>query len=160
MDGDTVGSLVLQVNPKQIMAILERSLWILSGALLLVLVLSYPFSAFLGRHLTQPINALGQLMAKITEQQEYCSRADEVGPEEIQLLSRSFNKMLKQIQLRERALEMHKQDLENQVAQRTADLELKQKELEQLARRWFDEPVQPALFRRTGYPRACTRRTS
>ncbi|MBF0218759.1 MAG: diguanylate cyclase [Gammaproteobacteria bacterium] len=134
LNGDTVGSLMLQINQKQVMAILERTLWILSGALVLLLLLAYPISTFLSRRITSPISSLSEIMAEITVEGHYHRRAEERGPQEILSLSRSFNRMLEQVKLREDALEQHQRELEEKVAERTADLEIKQRELEQLAR--------------------------
>lgn len=132
--GNRVGSVIIQINQREVKSSLKRILWILCGALLAVLVLAYPFSRWLSARIARPINELVELMARVAREGAYSTRAREDGPEEVRRLGWAFNHMLQQIEAREQALEQNKQELETRIEDRTAELRAKQAELEILAR--------------------------
>jgi diguanylate cyclase len=99
-----------------------------------VLVLAYPVSHWLSARISRPINDLVELMDRVAREGAYSTRAQGRGPEEVCRLGGAFNHMLEQIEAREQALERNKFELESRIAERTAELQTKQAELEILAR--------------------------
>ena len=74
------------------------------------------------RHLTLPIYNLSQLMNRLGGETDYSTRAPEEGKGEIKLLSQSFNRMLEDIETRNRQLIEYQETLEERVEERTRDL--------------------------------------
>jgi diguanylate cyclase (GGDEF)-like protein len=131
--GERVGSLLIQMNQKQVVAEMKRIAAILSGVLVAILLVSYPFSQRLARRIAGPIHDLARLMGHVAERGEYAARASEAGSEEVVLLGHAFNQMLRQIESREQSLQDYQHSLEAKIAERTAELRAKQAELETLA---------------------------
>ena len=70
---------------------------VLAGALLVILLMS----SALQRIIVGPIVALAEVAQRISDQEEYSARAKETGKDEVGLLTRTFNRMLDQIQSRD-----------------------------------------------------------
>jgi signal transduction histidine kinase/DNA-binding response OmpR family regulator len=109
---------------------LVTSALILAGALLL---------AFLGGSklqgmISQPILELAKATRDVSENKDYSRRVSIAGNDELTLLSQSFNGMLDQIQLRDVELSRHRDNLELQVAERTAELKSAKERAEQASR--------------------------
>ena len=83
-------------------------------------------AAVLGRVLTRsatrPILHLADVAKKVSQQRDYTLRANQFSQDEVGLLATSFNDMLKQIELRDQELERNRFTLEQQVAERTSEL--------------------------------------
>ena len=73
-------------------------------------------------NITDPLHYLVGLMNTVSREKNYALRAELHSRDEVGSLAREFNDMLAQIQLRDEALAQHRQQLEQKVAQRTADL--------------------------------------
>lgn len=132
--GERVGSLLIEMNQTRLEAEMKRIATILAGVLMIVLLVSYPFSHQLARRIAGPIHDLARLMGHVAERGEYAARAAEAGTEEAVLLGHAFNQMLTQIESREQSLQNYQHELEAKIAERTAELRAKQAELETLAR--------------------------
>jgi PAS domain S-box-containing protein len=81
---------------------------VLVGSLVVILVLS----SMLQKLITRPVTALVNLAEKVSEREDYSVRAVECGRDEIGLLTRTFNRMLDQIQSRDRRLHESQQRYE------------------------------------------------
>jgi two-component system, sensor histidine kinase and response regulator len=101
-----------------------------TGLLALLTALAIALAAFasavmmgrLHRAIVGPMTGLSALMQQITEEVRFSSRAGGSDVTELDALARGFNRMLDQIEERDARLAAHRDDLESQVARRTADL--------------------------------------
>jgi len=80
------------------------------------------WSRFL-RSIARPFNSLVGVVRRVTDEHDYSLRAERHGHDELGQLIDGFNRMLVQIQQRDRELESSRQDLEDKVRQRTRMLE-------------------------------------
>lgn len=82
------------------------------------------FSWILISKLTKPVTELSNLMKSLNNSENYSLRAPEDGKGEIQELAQSFNKMLGDIEARDKELMDYQETLEIKVEDRTRDLVL------------------------------------
>lgn len=82
----------------------------------------YWWSNRLQRRITGPIHGLASAMTEVSEKQDYTLRVGAAQNDEVGNLVRGFNQMLGQIQERDRKLAEYRDDLEQKVEERTADL--------------------------------------
>ena len=120
--GEVIGSLNLLAGVSDIKQGLFNGLiynfaFALASALLAILILRRLVSK-----LTSPIQTLSQLMAQLGKDGEYSHRASEDEKGEIGDLARSFNRMLSDIENRDRQLHEHQNLLESRVEERTKEL--------------------------------------
>ncbi len=113
-DGDTViGTLYLQAHfedrYRRILAIYGGVLLaVLTGALIVILLLS----SLMKRLIANPIVTLAEVAGEISDRQDYSRRAPEAGGDEVGELTRTFNRMLDQIQSRDNRLRESQQRYE------------------------------------------------
>jgi len=105
---------------------------VIGSLLILSLLLALRLQAYLAR----PISNLGRIMEEVSSCQDYSLRVPVSGSDELAMLARMFNDMLSQVELRDRRLAEQKLLLEEEVAQRTSDLEKMAEEAYRLA--YFD----------------------
>jgi signal transduction histidine kinase/CheY-like chemotaxis protein len=74
------------------------------------------------RYLTDPILALEATASRVTRDRDYSARAEKTGDDEIGRLIDAFNDMLARVQERDQRLARHREELEDTIEQRTADL--------------------------------------
>ncbi|WP_431855341.1 response regulator [Azospirillum sp.] len=96
----------------------------------LALVMTAGLSMFLQSLISRPIRQLQKAIAHISHGNDYTVRVPWFGKDELGLLIDGFNRMLVQIEQRDRALAGHRANLEREVATRTADLTRANAELE------------------------------
>jgi signal transduction histidine kinase len=99
-------------------------------AILGSLGVAFVLSNWLQRSITQPILELGEAARRVSENRDYTIRAGVTSEDELGQLTHSFNDMLHEIELRDREIRQLNTDLERRVAQRTAELEATNRELE------------------------------
>jgi PAS domain S-box-containing protein len=87
---------------------------VLVGSTLLILLLSSRMQQLIA----EPIVALAEVARRITESQDYSSRASQTGNDEVGRLTHDFNRMLEQIQSRESALREINHSLQTEIAER------------------------------------------
>jgi signal transduction histidine kinase/DNA-binding response OmpR family regulator len=96
----------------------------IAGLVLLVSTLAtYPISSRLLRLVSDPIVQLARIAGRITAEENYSLRAIRQGKDESGMLVSSFNQMLERIEQRDLALQNARDELEQRVEQRTADLQ-------------------------------------
>jgi two-component system sensor histidine kinase/response regulator len=122
LEGETLGYLVLKASTREIDARLNRIL-LLSGA---VLFFSLAMGSFVAVRLASvigaPILKLSQTAEAISRGSDYSLRAETGAGDETGVLIDTFNRMLAQIESRDKELERHRGHLEQEVEHRTADL--------------------------------------
>lgn len=87
------------------------------------LAVAFLLASRLEQLISQPVLGLVATARRVTSQRDYGVRATYGGNDEVGLLTHSFNEMLDQIQARDRQLESHRDELEEEVKRRTARLE-------------------------------------
>ncbi len=70
----------------------------------------------------QPLEGLNRLTERVSSEADYGVRAEASSIAELDMLARGFNTMLEQIQARDASLAAHRDHLEDEVTQRTAEL--------------------------------------
>jgi two-component system, sensor histidine kinase and response regulator len=101
--------------------------WEYTKIAILVLFIStlatYLISSRLLRIVSDPIVQLARIAGRVTAEENYALRAIPQGNDESGMLVNSFNQMLERIEQRDLALQNAKDELEQRVQQRTADLQ-------------------------------------
>jgi len=125
--GNKLGTLLVGVDPA---SAFRRVAWlaaIISGGAFLAFVLARMLLVRLSESVLRPMKHLNALMDDVTVRHDYSVRADPVEISELSRLANGFNSMLEQLQLRDERLAAHRELLEREVVERTAEL-LKAKE--------------------------------
>ncbi len=122
VDDNPVGTVALRFDLGKLYL---RLLWhVLAFALviLVALAISHVLLSRLHRAITAPMASLVHIMARVTAEADYATRARIESRDEIGELARGFNAMLGQIQDRDRSLAAHRDELEQKIETRTAEL--------------------------------------
>ena len=122
--GKPVGQLILVANISDLRS--QLLLALLSTLLVAVLACAAGVAVAnsLQRRITAPIVRLTETMRRVRDTSDYAAQVDHVSNDETGLLVDAFNGMIGEINLRDRALERHRQTLESTVAERTHELSL------------------------------------
>ncbi|HEX2709381.1 MAG TPA: histidine kinase dimerization/phospho-acceptor domain-containing protein, partial [Candidatus Deferrimicrobium sp.] len=122
IEGQRVGTVVLRASFHEFEGRMERYL-LLSG---LVLIGSFCGAYLLSRRLapaiSHPVVELAQMMKSVSKDHNFGVRCDKHSGDEIGELVQGFNEMLGQIRARDEQLLRHREELEEEVARRTAEL--------------------------------------
>jgi two-component system sensor histidine kinase/response regulator len=123
LESDKTGSIAIVSDLSGIRA----RFWEYTKIAILVLFISilatYLISARLLRIVSDPIVQLAKIVGRITAEENYSLRAIAQSNDESGILVGSFNQMLERIEQRDLALQNAKDELEQRVEQRTADLQ-------------------------------------
>jgi signal transduction histidine kinase len=126
---DVLGTIYIKANVKQLESHTVNYLSVIAAIFLLILLISIPLSMYLQKFISEPILALGETALNISKLNDYSLRAQYDQTNEIGVLYSEFNKMLSEIQTRDRELELYRLQLEDLVKERTKKLQETQKEL-------------------------------
>jgi two-component system, sensor histidine kinase and response regulator len=88
------------------------------------IIVTFMISSRLLRIVSDPIAQLAEIAGRVTAEENYSLRAVPQGKDESGMLVSSFNQMLERIGQRDLALQNAKDELEQRVQQRTADLQV------------------------------------
>jgi signal transduction histidine kinase/DNA-binding response OmpR family regulator len=124
LESDKTGSIAIVSD---LTAIRARFLEYSKIALLVLFIstlVTYLISARLLRIVSDPIVQLARIAGKVKADENYSLRATADSNDESGILVRSFNQMLEQIEQRDLALNNARNELEQRVEQRTADLRI------------------------------------
>lgn len=115
LDGQTLGYLTITSNAAPLVAAMT-SYFLLSGALLLVAVLSaYALSSLLQKYVSNPITRLRNAMKSVAGSQDNYFELPVKTEDEIALLYRGFNEMLRELAERDAALKLKARQLGEKV---------------------------------------------
>ncbi|WP_437992493.1 nitrate- and nitrite sensing domain-containing protein [Sorangium sp. So ce145] len=94
-----------------------------------VLLVSVALALVLVRGISRSLEVLGEAAAHVRRTRDYTTRARKTADDEFGALTDAFNEMLAGIQARDEVLEGHRQNLEATVAERTSELEKRNREM-------------------------------
>ncbi|MBU1053701.1 MAG: response regulator [Proteobacteria bacterium] len=130
MDGQPVSTIVIESGNGELMTRLTRSL----VSFFVILVAAFIFAYFISRklqgHISEPILHLAKIMDTVSAEKCYSIRAEKTTEDEIGNLISGFNEMLAKIEMKDRELKTHSEQLEDTVNQRTEQLSHANKEMQ------------------------------
>ncbi|MFD2112145.1 EAL domain-containing protein [Thiorhodococcus fuscus] len=121
-DGERIGWVAIKSSLNGLYASLRGNAALLIAVLLVATGLAHLVASWLQRRISDPIFRLAADMDRVSIEQDYSLRALPGEDDEIGRLIDGFNSMLEQLGERDRRLAEHRQLLEREVAERTADL--------------------------------------
>ncbi len=129
LDGERIGTVYLQSD----LSVLRTRLIGFAMGIITVMgisvLIAYILSSKLQYLISRPILHLAGRMKAVTEEKNFSIRAEKKANDEIGILIDGFNDMLIKIEMRDRQLELYRLHLEEQVNQRTADLQVANEKL-------------------------------
>lgn len=119
--GVQVGSLRVIADTQDLPALIQRAVesTLLTGAIATLFAVALALR--LQRRITGPLSALTQTMSRVRQEHDYSVMLDAGSRDEIGILVNSFNGMIGDIRERDRRLADHRDRLEREVSDRTAD---------------------------------------
>jgi len=130
LKNERIGTIYVCSNFSQLDSWIKAFLLMAAGILLLTAILALGLASILQRPILAPVVALSETARQVSEKQDYALRAEKRGNDELGYLVDRFNEMLAQIQARDLALALARQNLEKRVEERTMELQHANKELE------------------------------
>ncbi len=122
LDGDEIGTLYVVSDLSRLYARIQEYIWIGLGVLGSAILVALLVSVVFGRAISKPLSNLSVAMRAIETDKQYSQRVKKAGDDEVGQLIDSFNAMLEQIELRDKKLRAHRNELEQQVQTRTQEL--------------------------------------
>jgi two-component system sensor histidine kinase/response regulator len=122
LDGDEIGTLYVVSDLSRLYARIQEYIWIGLGVLGSAILVALLVSVVFGRAISRPLSNLSVAMRAIETDKQYSQRVTKAGDDEVGQLIDSFNAMLEQIELRDKKLRAHRNELEQQVQTRTQEL--------------------------------------
>ena len=129
-DGKPIGAVAIRANLGRMTDRLARYIGIALLILLLCTMGSILVARRLQRRISEPILGLAETAKTVSRNQDYSIRAEATGQDEVGRLIETFNEMLATIQEKNTELKNARDDLEQRVIDRTAQLEQANNELE------------------------------
>jgi PAS domain S-box-containing protein len=121
--GDTVGSIYLQSDLRDLSVRLQKYISIVGIVLFASTLAAFLLSSRLQRWLSEPILHLAKTARAVALKKNYALRAVKRSEDELGMLTDDFNEMLTQIQQQDAALQAANEMLEIRVEERTRELE-------------------------------------
>ena len=131
LDGQQIGTVVIQSDCRELLDRLQRFFCVVVAVMLGGLLLVYFLASRLQRVISDPILHLAQVIKAVSTDKSYALRAEKTGEDELGTLIDGFNEMLGQIEDRDERLEAQRDQLEEVVLSRTAELSATNCELNQ-----------------------------
>ncbi|MEZ5356573.1 MAG: ATP-binding protein [Bryobacteraceae bacterium] len=123
LDGEPVGALYIERDLRDMAQRLTGYLWIALGVLLIALFASLAVSMRLQALIAKPILHLAGVAGRVAAENNYALRAERFSQDELGFLTGQFNEMMEGILARDLALRQAQDELEDRVAERTAELQ-------------------------------------
>lgn len=123
LEEEMIGTVFIQYDLAEIRSRMKQSAGIVAVIISVAFLLAMLLSILLQRIISEPVLNLAQTARTISQQKDYSVRATKQSQDEIGTLIDGFNEMLAEIQDRDNELKRHKENLEEEVARRTAELE-------------------------------------
>jgi len=122
LDGVRTGTVLLKSDLRAVRERLQLYLVVVAGVFSILFVFITLVSNQVQRLISVPILSLAATARRISSQQDYGIRARATSRDEVGELVADFNEMLLQIQAKDEQLSQHRDELEQKVTQRTAEL--------------------------------------
>jgi signal transduction histidine kinase/CheY-like chemotaxis protein len=122
MNGESIGAIYLKSDLTELHTRLGRYAAIFALFILASLAATYQLASRLQRIISRPISHLAATAKTVSAEKNYSIRAQKESPDELGQLIDGFNEMLDQIQKRDNALLLARDELEKRVEERTRDL--------------------------------------
>jgi signal transduction histidine kinase/CheY-like chemotaxis protein/HPt (histidine-containing phosphotransfer) domain-containing protein len=122
LDGETIGMLYVVSDLSRLYLRIQEYIWIGLGVFGAAILVALLVSVLLGTAISKPLSNLSKAMRTIETDKQYSQRVAKSGNDEVGQLINSFNAMLEQIELRDKKLRAHRNELEQQVQARTQEL--------------------------------------
>jgi two-component system, sensor histidine kinase len=132
--GDPVSTIYLRTDMRELRRQIGGYLWITLAVLVVSLAVSLLLARRLQRFVIAPILRLVDAMRRVTNEDDYSIRVDNWGNDELGVLNDGFNAMLDQIEHGRTALQQARDELENRVVERTAELQVAKEAAEAASR--------------------------
>ncbi|MDX2032501.1 MAG: response regulator [Blastocatellia bacterium] len=129
LDGEVVGIVYLESDMRELRSRFIRYASVLAVILLASLTVAFLLSSRLQSLISAPILHLAETAKQVSVEKNYALRANKHGEDELGLLVDDFNVMLSEIQGRDQELRQHRNNLEEEVRLRTAELSAANTEL-------------------------------
>ncbi len=123
LGGQALGSVYLLSDLAEMHSRLLRSMLTILVVLGISALFAFLLASRLQKLISAPVTHLVQTAKAVTLIQDFAIRAHKYTDDELGLLTDSFNEMLSEIQRRDRDLQHHRESLEEQVSERTAELQ-------------------------------------
>ncbi len=134
-DQKLVGTIYVLASLDELVDVRRRVLIIGMVVFAVAIGIAVMLASFLQRSIAGPIHRLSMAMGRVTEARDYSTRMDAPRRhDEIGGLAAGFNAMLAEIQSRDDELERHRETLEQQVEERTAELRAAKERAEEASR--------------------------
>jgi len=135
LDGKPIGAVYIRSDLQELHTRLQRYALIAAIVLSACLLAALLISSIFRRAVAEPIVDLSKIAKVVSQDKNYSVRATPIrSPSELAILIDAFNEMLAQIQQSEGALRMARDELEQRVRERTAELETAKREVEEFSR--------------------------
>ena len=122
LEGEPVGMLYIESDLGRQHARLRQSTITFLLTLLVTFSLAFLLAFRFQRPIARPVLSLVETTKAVSGRGDYSIRAEILNHDEFGLLATEFNGMLQQIELRDLELQQHRENLEEQVSHRTAEL--------------------------------------
>lgn len=129
-DGKILGTLYLKSDLGTMYERFHLYIIMMTSVIVVSFLLTYLLSKILQRNISYPVLDLAKTAQVISDKKDYSVRAVKHGKDEVGLLTDAFNQMLEQIETQNSNLNKFNQTLEQNVKERTLQLESVNKELE------------------------------
>ncbi len=131
LDHERIGRLYLISDLRELYEDLYRYFGIVTLVTGVSFAVAFVLSSKIQSVISSPIVHLAQTMRVISDQKNYAIRAEKQNDDELGALIDGFNVMVEQIEVRDDELKRHRDELEDQVAARTVELQQANHDLEQ-----------------------------
>ncbi len=124
LDSEVIGNIVVVGNMSHARAALAQQSLVALGVFIVSMLLAMILSNRLQRVVSVPVRRLLETMEVVAEERDFSRRAERISNDELGTLVDGFNTMLGQVQSYDLELSAYGQNLENQVIERTSELEM------------------------------------
>jgi signal transduction histidine kinase/DNA-binding response OmpR family regulator len=127
--GNRIGSLYLESGLEELTRRLRNSILLIAFIVVIACLAALLLSSRLQGIILEPIEYLARVAARISNEKNYSIRARRQSEDDLGKLVDTFNEMLDEIQRQDQGLKDHSDHLEQQVSERTAELQRSMTEL-------------------------------
>ena len=120
--GETVGTLYLESDLGRLHARLRGYAFTFVLTLMVTFSMGFVLASHFQKPISRPVLSLVETTKAVSGRGDYAIRAEILNRDELGMLAIEFNGMLEQIESRDLELQQHRENLEEQVSHRTAEL--------------------------------------